>query len=397
MSARKAEETLESRILSMAGDVLSANLDIEGSAASYAAAGEFCESPYNLEKAAVAYYRLAKKATEFYRAREYGNKAETLFRKVAYLEPEMADPHYYLGMICSERGDVNGAASEFSVVYDKADELSDKAVMSLIESYIFIKETRYEKESDAYSMLEDPFLASFYEFVKKYISGTDMEKRIMERRKASNPYTALAMEINELYGRYFSDEAAKKKIPNPVSRFAVMILVMFGKDGSAKEAMDLFSKPESIDVRKLPPYTRGMVTDFLSRFGLTPKSFRMPYMIQKDICTIDKLLALFADMREKDIDKRAIRRRMAEIMDLLPGPLRQSYLAFFEAIESKSFDEIYNGLSKLRTEMLESIFRRLGAFYPGAEASRMFRMIVSSLKMKEEEKVRIMDRMDYID
>jgi len=189
----------------------------------------------------------------------------------------------------------------------------------------------------------------------------------------------------------------RKRIPNPVSRFAVMISAMFGKEGSEEEAIAIFSRPESADLRKLPPYTRGIVTDFLSRFGLTPNSFKMPYMIQKDIHTIERLILLISDLREETLDKRGIRRRLAELMDLLPANLRQSYLGFFESLEFKSFDEIYNGMSKLRLELLESIFKRLRAFYPKTETSRLFRMIVSSLKMKEEEKIRIMDRMEYID
>jgi tetratricopeptide (TPR) repeat protein len=394
---KKTPESLEALIFSRAGDVFSGNSDLENAASSYSSATEFSKSPYNLEKAAIAYYRLAKSLGSAPGAKGYAEKAETLFQRVAYVDPARVDSHYYLGMIYSERGDINKAATEFSVVYDKADELSDRAVMSLIESYIFIKEERYEKESEAYSMLEDPFLASFYEFVKKYAIETDLESRLKDRYRTDNPYSALAMEINGLHKRYFMDEAMRKRIPNPVSRFAVMISAMFGKEGSEEDAIAIFSKPESADLRKLPPYTRGVVTDFLSRFGLTPNSFKMPYMIQKDIHTIERLILLISDLRDETLDKHGIRRRLAELMDSLPANLRQSYLGFFESLEFKSFDEIYNGLSKLRLELLESIFKRLRAFYPKTETSRLFRMIVSSLKMKEDEKIRIIDRLEYID
>jgi tetratricopeptide (TPR) repeat protein len=394
---KKDAEPLEALIFARAGDVLSANSDLEGAATSYNAATEFSKSPYNMERAAIAYYRLAKSLGNAPTARAYSEKSEALFQRVSNADPARIDPHYYLGMIYSERGDINKAAGEFSVIYEKADEISDRAVMSLIESYIFIKEARYEKESEAYSLLEDPFLASFYEFVKQYVIGTDIEKALEQKHKAGNPYSALAMEINGLYARYFIDENMRKRIPNPVSRFAVMVSAMFGKEGSEKDAIAVFSKPETADMRKLPPYTRGIMTDFLSRFGLTPNSFKMPFMIQKDIHTAERLISLIGEMREETLDKRGIRKKLAELMDALPANLRQSYLAFFESLEFKSFDETYNGLLKLRMDLLESVFRRLRAFYPKAETSRLFRMIVSSLKMKEEEKIRIMDRMDSLE
>jgi tetratricopeptide (TPR) repeat protein len=397
MDKKTPPESLESLIYSRAGDVFSGNSDLENAASAYGSAAEFSKSPYNMEKAAIAYYRLAKSLGSAQNAKGYADKAETLFQRAAYVDPARIDSHYYLGMIYSERGDINKAASEFSMIYEKADEISDRAVMSLIESYIFIKEARYQKESEAYSMLEDPFLASFYEFVKKYAIGSDVESGLKDKHGTDNPYSALAMEINGLYKRYFMDEGMRKRIPNPVSRFAVMISAMFGKDGSGEGAAAIFSKPESVDLRKLPPYTRGIVTDFLSRFGLTPNSFKMPYMIQKDIRTVERLMALISELREESLDKGGIRRRLAELMDFLPANLRQSYLGFFESLEFKSFDEIYNGLSKLRLELLESIFKRLRAFYPKTETSRLFRLIVSSLRMKEEDKMRIIDRMNYID
>jgi tetratricopeptide (TPR) repeat protein len=394
---RTMPESLEALIFSRAGDVFSANSDLESAASSYGSAADFSKSPYNMERAGIAYYRLAKSLGNAGKARAYSEKAEALFRKAADVDPARIDPHYYLGMIYSEMGDINKAAGEFSVIYDRANEVSDRAVMSLIESYIFIKETRYEKESEAYSALEDPFLASFYEFVKKYAVGTDLESALKARHRMDNPYSALAAEINSLYRTYFMDDGMRKRIPNPVSRFAVMISAMFGKEGSDKDAIAIFSKPETADLRKLPPYTRGVMTSFLSRFGLTPSSFKMPFMIQKDIRTVEKLMALISELRDEKLDKRGIRRRLAELMDLLPANLRQSYLNFFESVEFKSFDEIYNGLSRLRMELFGSISKRLGAFYPKAEASRLFRLIVSSLKMKEEEKIRIMDKMDSAD
>jgi tetratricopeptide (TPR) repeat protein len=392
-----ALESLESLIFSRAGDVFSANSDLESAASSYGSAAEFAASPYNMEKAGIAYYRLAKSIGNAGKARTYAEKAETLFRKAADIDPSRIDSHYYLGMIYSEMGDINKAAGEFSVIYDRANEVSDRAVMSLIESYIFIKETRYEKESEAYSALEDPFLASFYEFVKKYAIGTDIERALKAKHRTDNPYSALAAEINSLYRTYFMDEEMRKRIPNPVSRFAVMISAMFSREGSEKDAIAIFSKPETADLRRLPPYTRGIMTSFLSRFGLTPSSFKMPFMIQKDIRTVEKLMALISDMREEKLDRRGIRRRLAELMDLLPANLRQAYLNFFESIESKSFDEIYNGLSKLRMGLFESISKRLRAFYPRTEASRLFRLVVASLKMKEEDKIKIIDRMDSAD
>jgi tetratricopeptide (TPR) repeat protein len=389
------DKSLESQILSMAGDCLSANNDLENAAVSYNYAAEFSKSPENIERAAMAYYKLSKKSKVTSREREYMEKAESLFKKAIYTDPQRIDSHYYLGMIYSERGDLVNAVNEFEILQGHPEEFSEKVVTSVIESYIFLKQARYEKESEAYLMLEDPFLVSFYEFIKQYIVETDIEKELLAKHSTSNAYSAIAMEIRDMYDRYFMDKGIKEKIPNPVIRFGLIIGLMFSKKGREKELLDFFSQADFSDLRGLPVYTRGIVSDFLSKFGLTKQSFKMPYTIQQNISATEKVIGMIKQLREERIGKEGIRDMARDVYPYLRKENAKDYASFFETVGNASYGEIYNRLESLKGDMVETIFRKLRAFYGKEETVRIFRLIISSLELGEEEKVKILKRTEY--
>jgi tetratricopeptide (TPR) repeat protein len=389
------EKSFESQILSMAGDSLSANNDLENAAVSYNYAAEFSKSPENMEKAATAYYKLSKKSKIISREREYMEKAENLFKKAIFIDPERIDSHYYLGMIYSERGDLVNAVGEFEVVQEHPEEFSERIATSIIESYIFIKHARYEKESDAYTMLEDPFLVSFYEFIKQYIIGTDMEKGLLEKHDTDNPYVAVASEIREMYDRYFMKEGIKKRIPNPVIRFSMMIGIIFSKKENEDELVEFFSRSDLSDLNDLPIYTRGIVSDFLSKFGLTRQSFKMPYIIQQNISAAEDMILLIKQLKEEKISKEGIQGKARDIYPYLPKEDAKEYAEFFELIRDSSYGEIYSRLEKMKIGIIETIFRKLRAFYGKEETLRIFRLIISSIDLEEDEKVEILKRMEY--
>jgi hypothetical protein len=49
----------------------------------------------------------------------------------------------------------------------------------------------------------------------------------------------------------------------------------------------------------------------------------------------------------------------------------------------------------MRKEMIETIFMKLRAFYGKEETVRIFRLIISSIELDEEEKIRILKSMEY--
>jgi len=389
------DSPLEARIFSMAGGCLSANCDLENAAVSYGYAADFSKSPENMERAAIAYYRLSKRSEAASKKRDYMEKAEGLFRKAVYLDPGMVESHYYLGMIYSERGDVVNAVNEFTVLQEHPGDFSERVVSSIIESYILIKKARYEKESEAYGLLEDPFLVSFYEFVKPYVIETEMERELMERRGTDNAYSAIAMEIKELYDGYFMDGKIKKRIGNPVLRFGLMVGLLFSKKGREEELIDFFSKADFSDLRRLPLYTRGVVSDFLSKFGLTRQSFKMPYTIERNIAATEDIIRVMKALGKEKISKAQVQRRVRESYAYLSRESAGRYMNFFERIGDASYGEIYSKLEILKSEMIETIFRKLRAFYGKEETIRIFRLIVSSLELGEEDKVRILRKMEY--
>ncbi len=328
----------------------------------------------------IAYYKAGRESNSV----DYFKEAVEHLKKAVEKYPGKAN--YYLALCYTKLGNATSAITAFEK-FSKSTYMEEANILiTSIESFIARKAKRMEDIKEAFESFSDPILADVFQFLHKYLEGSDIEERLAKKYDAS-PEQGLAYEIEHYYKKVFGEEKGE----SPLIKHVKVILYILKGEEAEKE----FPRLGKYGLTKrfistLPVLTRAIVSEFVKEFGGSEAVKDLPYLIIRLFQPIKELSKAYKAVLK---GKRISRAKLVSRLKDLSRKLRDKEL-------TKRIKYIESGKG-YRTYILQTIVlaiqRGLGAlqrraemFFDERELRNVMKLLISDLKLSQQEKTELL-------
>ncbi len=363
-------------VLKSAASVLEANGAMSEAVSLYDLSANYTSSYEPYLNAGVAYYKLSKKYA--HKATYYLAKAKKMLEKALMISDGDPKIHYYLGMVYSEMDNAKQAFEQFSALENYPEFMSDTVIVSTIDAYITAAMISVREDEKAYDIIEDPFLISLYDFIKPRLIDSGKADALAKKYKTT-PHIAIAKEIVDTMN-FIIKEIGDLPI---ASRFEALIYFLIrGRSDEEKSFVLNHLKSYGFDLDELPPYTRGVIKEFRSKFGIGG-DVKIPYFISEDIQLIAKVNRILVElMNDRLLPDKALK----EVMKLVPRSVKESLVISDDVVDKMYAVEF---IKKVIKRLLERMRDRALAFFDISRVKSIVKATISTLSLSDYDKLNI--------
>ncbi|MEM4367226.1 MAG: hypothetical protein QW035_03805 [Candidatus Anstonellales archaeon] len=247
-----------------AGNVLLAHEDYEGASQAFSIAAYNESRPDYYFNMAISYYLLSKRLVEGKDA--YLRKVVDAIETARALSKEKVKKFdYLLALSYFELGKLSAAKSIIEGAYENDDSSICLLGVDTIHYIEELKQMEVKHDSGYFVLIGDPDLYDIYNIVLRVPFERAEYDSLKAKYNTTKEEELVAHKLNELYNKMFSDIGDSYGIMEDNQKLeGIIVLFVKGDNTKAWELVRDACSGDSLDLDKLPPYTRSLIQKFRS-------------------------------------------------------------------------------------------------------------------------------------